>query len=94
MNAIEILKKHEEEIKKRYNVSKIGVFGSYARGEGKEESDVDIFVEFRKGFKTFDNYMDLKFYLEDLFSRRIDLVTFKALKPQLKKDILKEVVYA
>ena len=59
MNAIEMLKKHEDEIKEKYNVTKIGVFGSFARGEGKEGSDVDVLVEFREGYKTFDNYIEL-----------------------------------
>lgn len=94
MNAIEILKKNENSIKKKYGVKKIGVFGSFARGEGKEDSDVDILVDFKNGCKTFDNYMELKFFLEDLFSRSIDLVTMEALRPQLKDDILQEVVYA
>lgn len=94
MNAIEILKKNENSIKKKYGVKKIGVFGSFARGEGKEGSDVDILVDFKNGCKTFDNYMELKFFLEDLFSRSIDLVTMEALRPQLKDDILQEVVYA
>ena len=94
MNAIEILKKNENSIKKKYGVKKIGVFGSFARGEGKKGSDVDILVDFKNGCKTFDNYMELKFFLEDLFSRSIDLVTMEALRPQLKDDILQEVVYA
>jgi predicted nucleotidyltransferase len=94
MNAIEILKKHEDTIKKKYHVRKIGIFGSFARGEEKEGSDIDVLVVFEKGSKTFDNYMDLKFFLEDLFHRKIDLVTVEALRPQLKDDILREVVYA
>lgn len=94
MNAIEILKRQEGAIKKKYGVKKIGVFGSFARGEGKEGSDIDVLVEFKKGSKTFDNYMDLKFFLEDLFHKKIDLVTVEALRPQLKDDILREVVYA
>jgi len=94
MNVIKILKEYEHEIKSRFNVSRIGVFGSFARGEGKVESDVDVLVEFKKGFKTFDNYMDLKYYLEDTLSRNVDLVTVNALKPQLKDDILQDVIYA
>ena len=94
MNAIELLKKNEHEIKKRFGVRKIGIFGSFARGEEKEESDIDILVEFQDNYKTFDNYMGLKFFLEDLFDRKIDLVTIDALRPQLKDDILQEVIYA
>ncbi len=94
MNAVTILREHEDKINRKFNVSRIGVFGSFARGESKEESDVDVLVEFKAGFKTFDNYMDLKFYLEDIFSRNVDLVTVNALKPQLRDDILQEVIYA
>lgn len=94
MKAIEILKSHEGEMKKKYGVRKIGMFGSFARGEGKEKSDIDILVEFKEGLKTFDNYMDLKYFLQDLFNRKVDLVTVQALKPQLKETILHEVIYA
>ena len=94
MNAIETLKKHEAKIKNKFGVSKIGIFGSFARGDEKEESDIDVLVEFREGCKTFDNYMDLKFFLQDLFGRNIDLATVQALRPQLKEDILHEVIYA
>ncbi|MBI5181164.1 MAG: nucleotidyltransferase family protein [Nitrospirae bacterium] len=94
MSAVEMLKKQEATIKKKYGVKKIGVFGSFAKGREKAGSDVDVLVEFEEGYKTFDNYMELKFFLEDLFSRRVDLVTIKALKPQLKEDILQEVIYA
>ena len=94
MNAIETLKRNEELIKQKYGVKRIGIFGSFSRGEEKEGSDIDILVEFEKGRKTFDNYMDLKFFLVDLFHRKVDLVTVEALKPQLKDSILKEVSYA
>ncbi|MEK6690071.1 MAG: nucleotidyltransferase family protein [Nitrospirota bacterium] len=94
MNAIEILKRQEGAIKKKYGVKKIGIFGSFARGEGKKGSDIDVLIELEDGYETFDNYMDLKYFLEDLFGRKVDLVTVEALKPQLKDDILQEVVYA
>ncbi len=94
MNAIELLRKNESEIKKKFGVTKIGIFGSFARGEEKDGSDMDVLVEFKEDYKTFDNYMDLKFTLEDLFRRKIDLVTIDALRPQLKDGILQEVIYA
>lgn len=94
MNAIEILKKNEGTIREKYHVRKIGVFGSFARNDEKEESDVDILVEFESDFETFDNYIELKYFLEDLFRRKVDLVTSEALRPQLKDEILKEVMYA
>ena len=94
MDAISTLKEHEKLIRQKFGVKKIGIFESFARGEEREDSDLDVLVVFEEGQKTFDNYMDLKFYLEDLFGRKIDLVTEKALKPQLKDIILKDVVYA
>lgn len=54
-----------------YGVRRIGLFGSYCRGEQTETSDVDILVEFEDDEKTFDNYMDLKFFLEDLFGLKV-----------------------
>lgn len=91
-----ILRKIEEnrEKIKEYGIKRIGVFGSYIREEQKEGSDIDIIVEFEKGKKTFDNYMDLKFFLEDLFGCKIDLVISEAIKPDLKSYISKEAVYA
>ena len=94
MKAIELLKKNENEIRKRFGVKKIGIFGSFARGEDREGSDIDVLVEFQDNCETFDNFMDLKFLLRDLFERKIDLVTIDALRPQLKDNILQEVIYA
>lgn len=94
MNAIKLLKKNEHEIRKRFGVRKIGIFGSFARGEEREGSDIDILVDLQDDHETFDNFMDLKFFLEDLFERKIDLVTVDALRPRLKEYILEEVIYA
>ena len=94
MDAIGLLKKNEAVVRERFGVASIGVFGSFARGEGTDASDVDVLVDFQPGKKTFDNFMDLKFFLEDLFGRDVDLVTEQALKPRIKDSILKSVVYA
>jgi predicted nucleotidyltransferase len=79
---------------KKYGVKRIGLFGSYLRNEQKSTSDIDILVEFEKGKITFDNYMDLKFYLEDLFKSKVDLVMQEKIKPDLKPYILRSVKYA
>jgi predicted nucleotidyltransferase len=79
---------------KGYGVKKIGLFGSYVRGEEKKESDVDILVQFEKGKKNFDNYMDLKLFLEDLLKSKVDLVISEAVKPDLKASIFGSVRYA
>lgn len=75
-----------------YDVRRLGLFGSFARDEAREDSDLDFVVEF--GHKSFDHYMDLKFFLEDLFGRRVDLVLLDRLKPQLKDRVLAEVIDA
>jgi hypothetical protein len=94
MKTIELIKKVETAIKTRFGVKNIGIFGSFARGEERSDSDIDVLVDFEDGKKTFDNYMDLKFYLEELLGRKVDLVTVNALRPQLKTAILRETVYA
>ena len=75
---IKVLKLHMDNIEK-YHVSKIALFGSIARNEQNDTSDVDILVEFEEGHQTFDNYMELKFYLEELFEMKVDLVIFNSI---------------
>ena len=78
----------------RYGVERIGVFGSYATGTVREDSDLDVLVHFRESARTFDNYMDLKFLLERMFpGQRIDLVLESTLKPSLREGILSETRY-
>ena len=80
------------ELAHRFTVRRIGVFGSFARGSADQGRDVDILVELTE--PTFDNYMDLKFYLEKILSRPVDLVMAEAVKPRLRSIIEREVVYA
>jgi len=96
LTSEEILRKIEEnkEKMKKFGVKKIGLFGSYISGEQKPGSDIDILVEFEKGMKTFDNYMDLKLFLEELFNCKVDLVIVESIKPDLKPYILESVRYA
>lgn len=77
---------------RRLGVRRLGLFGSAARGEATDASDLDFLVEF--DHKTFDAYMGVKELLEGLFQRRIDLVIAEAVKPQLRDHILRETVYA
>ena len=79
--------------KEQYGVKRIALFGSYARGEQNDSSDIDVLVEFMKDAVTFDNYMDLKFDLEDLFQKKVDLVLFEDIKPALKPMILRGSIY-
>jgi hypothetical protein len=75
-------------------VQRLGLFGSFARDEQGPESDVDVLVEFSPDQKTFDNFMQLAFFLEDLFHRRVELVTPESLSPYLRPHIMDEVEYA
>jgi predicted nucleotidyltransferase len=77
---------------KKLGVRRLGLFGSYARGEATPESDLDFVVELSD--KSFDAYMDLKNFLEELFRSRVDLITVGSIKPRLLPIIQREAVYA
>lgn len=79
---------------KAYGVKSVGIFGSFAASRQTAKSDVDVLVEFEKEDKTFDNYMELKLFLEQLFKRRVDLVIKDALKERIKDRVLSETAYA
>ena len=87
------LKAHIAEIKERFKVKEIGLFGSRIKGEAKKGSDIDILVEFEEGGETFDNYMHLKFFLEEIFHTKVDLVMKNVLREEIKEDILSKVIY-
>lgn len=74
-------------------VRRLGLFGSFVRGEQHAVSDVDILVEFEPGQRTFDHFIQLSFLLEDLLGRRIELMTPEALSPHIGPYILGEVEY-
>jgi predicted nucleotidyltransferase len=75
-----------------FGVKSLALFGSVARGEVRPESDLDTLVEF-SGPATFDGYMELKFFLEELLGCSVDLVTQKALKPRLRPYVEQEALY-
>lgn len=91
-NILKELAGNEKRIRD-FGVRKIGLFGSFVRDEAREESDIDILVEFVEGGRSFDTYMDLKFFLEDLFKRKVDLVDRDTIKPALRPYILQSVRY-
>ncbi|MDV4343204.1 nucleotidyltransferase family protein [Methanoculleus sp. YWC-01] len=80
-------------LRERFGVTKIGIFGSTARGDDRPESDVDVLVEFAPGQTTFRNFMELAFYLEDLFGRRVDLVTEQGLSRYIRPNVEQEVIW-
>jgi uncharacterized protein len=72
-------------------VRSIGLFGSFVTGQPTPASDVDILVELDPGRRTFDGFMDLSFFLEELLGRRVELVTLESLSPHIGPHILREV---
>ena len=92
-NRINRLIKDNKSVISRYGVARLGLFGSTVRGEEKENSDIDLLVEFLPGRKNFDNFIELCFFLEDNLGRNVDLLTPEGISPLIKKKIEKEVEY-
>ena len=93
-NVHEILTKLEAlkpEFQRRYKVREIGLFGSWARDEQHEKSDIDVLVDFEEGADLFD-WMGLTLYLEEAFGCPVDVVPRKALRPELRAAVLEQVV--
>ena len=91
-DIIKRLKDMNSQLNKDFGVSKIGVFGSYASGEEKESSDIDVLVEFNKPMNLFE-FSRLKSFLSKQLGIQVDLVTPAALKPLIKDKILESVAY-
>ncbi len=91
--SLNIINKNFKALQQSYNVKKIGVFGSVARGESTPKSDVDILVELYKPMGFF-RFIQLEDHLSELLNKKVDLVTRNALKPSTKKNILHDIVYA
>ena len=87
----EILEQQKELLKKKYKVQSMGIFGSYARGEAGQTSDVDILVEFKTP-PSLLRFMELENYLSDILGVKVDLVEKKGLKPRIAENILEEVM--
>ena len=97
MKDVETVKRtlslHKAELKKKFKVKSMGVFGSYVRGEQKRGSDVDVLVEFEEDAEVgFFKFLDLEEFLSRKLGVKVDLVTKNALKPYIGKCILREVV--
>lgn len=87
------LRDRQDALKMRFGVRDLAVFGSYVRGDQRRGSDIDILVELAQSHHTFDNYMDLKFFLGRLAGGKIDLVTKDGVRAELKAAILREAVH-
>ena len=76
-----------------HGVKRIGLFGSYARGEEREKSDIDLLVEFDTGKKNYDNFIELCFFFEDLLGHKVDLLTPESISPFIRSSIEKDAYY-
>jgi predicted nucleotidyltransferase len=84
---------YREELITKFKIKEIGIFGSYARGDQDETSDVDMLVDYSDDHISLFDVLDLKYYLEELLGLKVDIVTREALKPVIGKHILNEVVF-
>lgn len=89
---INIIRDTKPELATRYGVERLGLFGSYVRGQQRKRSDIDILVSFNREIDLFD-FVDLREYLEAHLHNKVDLVMESALKPAIGKRILAEVEY-
>jgi predicted nucleotidyltransferase len=90
--VLALFQQRDEQIR-AFGVKRLGLFGSFVRGQQNEGSDVDLLVEFEPGRKTFDAFVHLALFLEDLLGRRVDLLTPESLSPYIGPHILSEVRY-
>ncbi|HSX78606.1 MAG TPA: nucleotidyltransferase family protein, partial [Candidatus Saccharimonadia bacterium] len=90
--VLSLLQEHHHDMC-AFGVRRLGLFGSFVREQQGHESDVDMLVEFEPGAKTFDAFMQLAFFLEALFGRRVELVTPESLSPHIGPHILRELTY-
>lgn len=89
---LQVIRRNQAQIRS-LGARRIGLFGSFVRGEQHADSDVDLLVEFEAGQRTFDHFIQLSFLLEDLLGRKVELVTPEALSPHIGPYILREVEY-
>ena len=89
---LQFIRRNREHIKS-FGVARIGLFGSFVRNEERPDSDIDLLVEYDVGQASFENLMNLAFFFEDSFHRKIDLVTPSSLSGRLKQYIAKEIDY-
>ena len=91
---LKFLKNNREKLFSEFGVVKVALFGSFAKAKENRSSDVDIIVGFKKEFKNIHNFLALKRFLEASLKMEVDLGMISAIKPYIKKEILKEAIYA
>jgi predicted nucleotidyltransferase len=91
-DILNILKANRDQLSE-FGIKQIGLFGSFVRGQQRDASDIDFLVEFEASEKTFDNFIGLSFFLEDLFDQKVEIVTKESLSPYIGPHILNEIEY-
>lgn len=91
-DIVDIFQKNKQELKD-YGITKLGIFGSFARDSQTENSDVDLLVEFEKYKKNYRNLIDSADFMEKILGREVDIVTLQSLSPHIGPHIMKEVKY-
>lgn len=86
------LEQYKANLTQDYHIKKIGIFGSFARGDMTKKSDIDILIEFAHPIGLF-KFVELEQKLSTILGRRVDLVTKQALKPLIKKEVLQQTIY-
>lgn len=92
-SVLSFLKENKEIFKREFHISKLGVFGSYARGDATEESDIDLLVEFDENADIFETKLMIKDFIKNHLGKNVDICSEKYLKPYIKDEILSEVIY-
>ncbi|HOJ96402.1 MAG TPA: nucleotidyltransferase family protein [Methanospirillum sp.] len=90
---LSILKRESHNLKDRFGVLKVGLFGSVVRDEAGERSDIDLLIEFDPEWVTYKKYLDLELYLQSLFPRKVEIVTTDGVSPYILPYISQEVIW-
>ncbi len=92
-DIITFLQAHKTELAQRFGVVSIGLFGSYARGEAREDSDIDIAIELASDRKSLSNFLSVRRYLEEQFGKSVDLGIESTLKPLVRELVAREIIH-
>jgi len=90
--VLQMLAQQKSSLLETYQITRLGIFGSYARGEQTDDSDIDILVEYEKAPSLWQ-LIELRDYLSELFTIKVDVVTRNGLKARIKEKVLAEVIY-
>lgn len=93
-DILSYLRQNRETLSEKFGVVRIGIFGSFARGEQSPASDIDMVVEIEKGRKNIHSFLKLKRFLEKEMARKIDLGFEHSLKPAIREKVMKQIIYA